>query len=367
MLFHSHKKILKFPMNSLSQIAGQELPRLHGSELRTTGRLKARPADFVVDEIPAYEPSGTGTHLFLRIEKEGVSAEQLLMHISKTLEVHRNDIGVAGLKDRQAVTRQWVSVPAGCEGRTDRLNTEDIRLIEQTWHTNKLKTGHLRGNRFRILVRETEPGALEKVQQLCERVLSDGVPNYFGKQRFGNNDKTLVQGEQLLRGEVALDSIPKSRRKFVSRLALSAAQSALFNLCLAERIRNGSSHRVLLGDVLQVTASGGPFVSTDPAVDQVRLDHREVTTTGPIVGPKMKAPTEIAAQFESKMLSRAQLSATDFERYKKLTSGTRRPLILWLDDLEIGEHKEGLQFEFTLPSGAYATVVMREFLNDPAL
>ena len=351
-------------MPRLSESLQLHFPRLSSEDNLITGTMKTRPSDFIVDEIPAYQPSGTGEHLFLQIEKEGVSAEQLLIHLAKTLNVKRNDIGVAGLKDRHAITRQWISVPAECESQVSNVTTDGIRVLESRRHQNKLKTGHLHGNRFSIFIRDVLPEMIQHSLSKRDSILRLGIPNYFGDQRFGVNSETLELGEQLLKGESNPQSIPIQKRKFLLRLALSSAQSALFNLVLAHRIREGICHRVLPGDVLQVTSSGGPFVSTDTQTDQHRFDQREVVTSGPLFGPKMKMPVGVAAEIETQPLSEHQLTLADFQRFKKLTTGTRRPLLLWLDQLNVAPTDNGLLFQFSLPAGAYATVVMREFLAD---
>ena len=127
------------------------------------GTLKARPEDFDVEEIPAYAPSGEGEHLFLWIEKTGVSADELTRHLSRTLDISPGEMGTAGLKDKYAVTRQFVSVPRRIESLLPSLDTDGIRLLHATPHRNKLRTGHLNGNRFRVLVRDVvEPDALAK-------------------------------------------------------------------------------------------------------------------------------------------------------------------------------------------------------------
>ena len=137
-----------------------ELPPYLTAELPGIGgRLKDRPEDFVVEEVPAYEPCGAGEHLYLWIEKTDVAADHLLNHVARTLGMSVRDVGMAGIKDRRAITRQYVSVPATCEPRIARLETDKIRVLRRARHRNKLRTGHLRGNRFSILVRAVDPDA----------------------------------------------------------------------------------------------------------------------------------------------------------------------------------------------------------------
>ena len=334
------------------------------------GTLKSQPEDFEVEEIPAYLPSGDGEHLFLWIEKRGVSADELARHLSSVLDISPGDLGIAGLKDKHAVTRQFVSVPRRIESLLPSLNSDNIRVLNSTPHKNKLRTGHLHGNRFRVLVRNVETDALAKANAIAERVRLSGLPNYFGSQRFGNNGSTLKQGLSLL-SESGASSEPSRKgrdrqrtgRRFLHRLALSAAQSWLFNQVLAERLRDGLLDRVLLGDVMQVCVSGGLFVVLDVPAEQSRFDAHETVMTGPMFGPKMKPTTDEPATREQRVLDAAQLSPDAFRRYGHLTDGTRRPLLVRPDDLQISAVPDGLLFEFALPSGCYATVLLHEFMK----
>ena len=348
--------------------ATPSLPYLTAALPGIGGVLKAEPADFQVEEQPAYAPSGTGEHLFLWIEKEDVAADALVRHLATALNVRRDDIGTAGLKDRRAVTRQWVSVPAVCEPQLATAETPSIRVLSAVRHTNKLKSGHLRGNRFSILVRlgaatSSPITALAHAQAVVQMLRAFGTPNYYGEQRFGLGGETAALGFALLRGEKTARDIPPSKRRFLLRLALSAAQSDLFNRLLADRLSRDELRTVLPGDVLRKTETGGLFVCDDPATDQARLDAGELQVTGPIFGPKMTQPAAQPAAREAAVLAEAELPADAFTRYAKLTAGTRRPYLIALPDLTVTAQAAGLWFDFTLPSGAYATVVLREIMK----
>lgn len=325
------------------------------------GHLKDRPKDFVVEEIPAYEPCGEGEHLFLWIEKTDVAAEELSRHVARSLGISPRDIGVAGLKDRRAVTRQFLSVPARLEEHVPRIETDRIRVLRSACHRNKLRTGHLRGNRFSILLRDLDGDAAAKSAAIAEAINRRGYPNFYGEQRFGRERETLDLGLDLLSGAAKPHSIAPSRRRFLLRMSLSAVQSALFNTVLAERIRDSLSSIVLPGDVMQVVASGGQFVVDDECAEQQRFDARETVLTGPIFGPRMIAPAHEPAVREERVLSAWNLSAADFTKFGKLTIGTRRPMIIWPEGLKVAEESAGLRLEFGLPSGAYATCLLREF------
>ena len=349
------------PLNTPQSASSEELPCLTAGLAGIGGVLKERSEDFLVEEIPAYLPTGSGEFLYLWIEKQDLSAEQLTSHLAKFLKIAHQDVGMAGLKDRQAITRQWVSVPARCEPLLTEVRHEQIRVLEAQRHGNKLRTGHLRGNRFSILLRSVTPDAVKRATAIADELRQTGVPNYFGEQRFGRDNETLELGFGLLRGERRPGQIPHARRKFLLRLALSAVQSHLFNQALAARIRAGTIHTAQPGDVMQVVASGGPFVVEDPAREQPRLDQHEIVVSGPIFGPKMKFPSGEVAEHESELLKSAGLDLDAFTRFANLTPGTRRPYLIWIDDLQLAKEGNGLRLSFRLPSGSYATVVLREF------
>ncbi|MCA8997478.1 MAG: tRNA pseudouridine(13) synthase TruD [Planctomycetaceae bacterium] len=347
----------------------QSLPYLTPSNKRIVGRIKSCPEDFVVEEVSAYEPSGTGGHLYLWIEKRDCSADLLLRHLARELRLSRDSIGMAGLKDRYAVTRQWVSVPASSEKDLDKVDSDLVRVLKTSHHTNKLRTGHVKGNHFEIIIRSPDstpytPEAIDTAQELAEEIRQRGFPNFFGEQRFGKDDETLHLGLGLLRGGADMQGVPFQKRKFLQRLALSAAQSCLFNRVLAQRLQTGTLHQVLAGDVMQVSASGGVFNVEDVEREQPRYDGRETVLTGPLFGPKMKLPTGLPGDMEQAVLDEMDLTLDAFREHRKLTPGARRPMITWPRDLEVSATDVGLKLTFFLPSGSYATVLLREFLKD---
>src|ERR1700722_13784381 len=143
------------------------------------GRIKVQPEDFEVEEIPAYPPSGAGDFLYLWVEKRDVGAEYFVRQIARRLDVPLGEIGTAGLKDRHAVTRQMVSAPVRAESRLAQLDGDGVRLLSVNRHGNKLKPGHLHGNRFRILIRDPSPNAGETSAPILDRLRRDGMPNYY--------------------------------------------------------------------------------------------------------------------------------------------------------------------------------------------
>jgi tRNA pseudouridine13 synthase len=335
------------------------------ARLSIGGVLKAEPEDFIVEEIPAYEPAGEGEHLFLWIEKRDVSGDALLGRLARALAISRGEIGMAGLKDRRAVTRQWISVPARVEPAMGSLEIEGVRILSRIRHVNKLKAGHLSGNRFEILLRDIRPDSQAVVEELVQQINQRGVPNLYGDQRFGIDGQTLDLGLALLLGEKSPRDIPYQRRKFLVRLALSSVQSALFNDVLADRLERGELSRVLPGDVMQVVASGGCFLSRDAAADQLRCDAGEIVVTGPMFGPKMMQPEGLPLEAENRALERWNVAADAFSRFKDVIPGTRRPFTMRPGNLIATIEGTTLRLSFELPSGSYATALLREFQKLP--
>ncbi len=347
----------------MKELMSIELPYLTSDLPGIGGQLKCEPEDFVVEEIPAYEPSGEGQHLFLWIEKRDLPHDQMLRRLSKILEISQDDVGVAGIKDRRAVTRQYVSVPNTCGPRLELLESEQLRVLQSNLHGNKLRTGHLRGNRFTVVVRGVCDDANNRSAEIIKVLLQSGFPNYYGEQRFGHDGETLTLGLDLLSGKKRPQDIPYQKRKFLLRLAVSSVQSDLFNQVLARRLQDGLLHTVLDGDVMEVIESGGKFVVDDVGREQARLDQGELSVTGPMFGVKMLSPRGVPAEREARILEEAGLNLDAFQKFAQLMSGARRAFIVRPWELTAVPADAGIKFEFSLPSGVYATMLLREFLK----
>lgn len=323
------------------------------------GRIKQSPEDFEVEEVPAYEPSGQGDYLYLWIEKRAMGAEFFVRQLAKRFGLAPGDIGTAGLKDRHAVTRQWVSVPAAVAAALPQVEGDGIRVLRAGRHGNKLKPGHLHGNRFRILIRNPDPSAGERLPPLLARLRTLGLPNYYGPQRFGHGGETVRLGLALLRGE----RVSRRPNPFLRKLALSAAQSAYFNHLLGRRLVEGLFRTVLAGDVMAKWPFGGLFVAADLSREQARFDARETVHAGPLFGRKTFAAQADAARREAEALADTGLSPAKFAGFGKLLQGTRRHNVIYLDDLSATTDAEGVQVAVTLPAGSYATVLLRELMK----
>jgi tRNA pseudouridine13 synthase len=326
------------------------------------GRIKQCPEDFEVEEIPAYEPCGHGEYVYLWLEKRDMGHEYFIRQLARRLGISPGEIGSAGMKDRHAVTRQMVSVPDVGSERLAQVEGEGIRLLRESLHGNKLKPGHLHGNRFRVVIRDVDPAAAERLPPLIARLQAQGFPNYYGPQRFGREGETVQLGLAMLRGAQR-----PPRSAFLRRLALSAAQSALFNHYLGCRLRDGFLHQIIVGDVMAKRPFGGLFIAIDLAQEQSRFEEREIVHTGPIFGRKMYAAAQDAAAREAASLAAAGLKPESFFGFGKLLQGTRRHNLVYLDDLAAAPVAQGVCLTFTLLAGSYATVLLQEITKTAAL
>lgn len=327
----------------------------------TGGMIKQSPEDFLVEEIPAYEPSGSGSHLFLWIEKKDLTGDEAIRRIARAFGVKPSEVGTAGTKDRRAITKQYVSVPTTPATLPD--PGDNLRILSSTPHTNRLRTGHLRGNRFCIRIRATDPRppeAASRAAAILDRLAALGLPNFFGPQRFGRNSETSTWGIALLKQEKVPSHV--TRKKSLKRLALSAAQSLLYNDYLFQRISSNLYRKVIPGDVLKKTDTGGLF-NAEPdrlSTEQDRLDSGAIVHAGPIFGRKTFPSHLDAHVFEQSILEKHALTPDHFKKHGKLLQGTRRPDIVYPQETSVEESEDGITLTFTLPSGSYATILLAE-------
>lgn len=332
-----------------------DLPLVTADLPGTGGRIRAEPEDFQVTERPAYLPSGEGEHLYLFLEKRGHTTKHVLDTIAARMGVKPRDIGAAGLKDRHAVTRQWVSVPRKFEDRLPALEMPGLRVLETGYHTNKLGLGHLRGNTFRLRVRDSEPGALERAAAVLDRLALTGVPNAFGPQRFGRNGLNAVRGLELVKdGRMrGPESIP------LKRFLIGSLQSLLFNRYLRLRLERGVYDGLLPGDVAKKHDTGGLFVVEDAGLETPRARRLEVSATGPLYGRKVMPARGGARALEDEVLKAHGLEWGSF----KDRLGDRRITRVELHEPRLTPTDDGYWLEFGLPKGSFATVVLREVMK----
>jgi tRNA pseudouridine13 synthase len=330
-------------------------------------RFKERPEDFVVEELPAYEPSGEGTHVFVRFTKTGVTTLDAVRNVARALGCDSREAGFAGMKDKQAVTTQTVSLqtPRGTTSsdlaaRALALRLDGIAVHDARPHNHKIKPGHLAGNRFVITLRGLAADRVDEVAASLSRIASEGVPNAFGAQRFGRTGDNVQRTLAWLR-----DGAPPPRDARLQRLLWSSVQSAIFNAVLEERVVDGTWTTPLAGDLLKLRSSGGLFLCTDPDVDRPRAVAGDVSPTGPMVGTGMRWPEGVPLALERRLTEATLGNGFDLSRTRRLGEGTRRALRMWVQDLrwetgsEISGHSpDCFRVYFVLPKGGYATTVL---------
>jgi tRNA pseudouridine13 synthase len=322
-------------------------------------RFKSQNSDFIVEEIDAYPAAGDGDHTFVRFRKTGLNTEQAVRRICEALSVSRNECGVAGQKDRDAITTQRASFFGASPPRVMELagRWPDLEILEATAHRNKLKTGHLRGNRFVVTLREVPADSFDRLRDRFAQIVREGLPNFFGQQRFGRAGDNDQRALDFVLHKTAPPRNPQERR-----FLFSAMQSRWFNRVLERRIADGSWLLPQTGDWLQKNESGGMFQCTDPVVDRPRVEAFEISITGPIFGAKMRVAGPPIDALEAAVLAEDGVTWADLNRFKSLGEGTRRPLREQASDFTFEPDAQNgvLRLTFTLKKGVYATTMLQQ-------
>jgi tRNA pseudouridine13 synthase len=326
------------------------------------GAVRAVPEDFRVDEVPAYLPAGVGSHLYLHVEKRGRTTRDVVRALAHALGVPERDAGYAGMKDKDAVTTQWLSFPAAKDPDPATLAGPGLQVLEVSRHGNKLRTGHLRGNVFSIVVRG---GDAARARAAAAAVGARGLPNFFGPQRFGTEGRNAEIGRALLVGPDSPEVRRAGRDRFLRRLSLSAYQAHLFNRWLAERMADGLFAAAVHGDVMKKLDTGGLFDCADPVVDGPRVVSFEISPAGPMFGHKLRAASADALAREERLLAAEGITLAAFAKGGGEAEGTRRAARLRVD-VAVEEVPEGYRARFELPKGSYATVVLGELVKGEA-
>lgn len=340
-----------------------EIPYLTAALPGIGGRLRGVLEDFIVEEVPAYAPCGEGEHTFFAVEKRDLSTPMLVQMIATALGISPRDVSYAGLKDARAVTRQLFSVQWLSPEALLELHLENARVLWATRHTNKLRVGHLRGNRFTLRIREVHPESTARATAILDTLAQRGVPNGYGVQRFGNDGRNAEIGLLLLRNDRVglrargIHHLPFRQHRFY----LSALQSELFNQYLAERLRRGLFDAVVTGDLAKKHATGGMFTVESAELESPRAQVGEISATGPIFGFKMWSPKGEMAALEAEILAAAGLTLADFQPAK--LKGSRRPVRYMPEGLTWRSEEDTLVVEFFAPKGAFATMLLRELMK----
>jgi tRNA pseudouridine13 synthase len=328
------------------------------------GEIKQQPEHFVVEEIPSYNPSGHGDHLYVNLTKKNLNTRDVQLKLAKLFNVKPEYVGKAGLKDKRSLSTQSFSIlferekPAASDASEIIETHVGVKVNWAKYHDNKLRTGHLRGNGFDILVTGLEldlEEAVSRAEAIRRRLDKTGIPNYYGYQRTGEEGENTVAGWQLLQGEKRI------RNRWLRRYLVSCYQSYLCNRYLAKRVEGGLFHTLLHGDIAKKYDTGGMFWVEDLEAEQPRYVNKEITFTAPIYGYKMKTARHEAHELEKNVLKDSGITDEQFRELR--AKGTRRPGRL-VPRITISASNDGLRLRFQLPKGGFATTVLREFMKN---
>ena len=384
----------------------------------TGGIIRHLPEDFFVDELPLYHPVGDGEHLYVHIEKKGLTTLDVIRMLSKALSCKEKDIGYAGLKDAHALTRQTLSIPLRNPSDLDHLMLPGVKVLWAKRHQNKLKPGHLAGNFFRIRIRDPHPKGFERARSILTVLEKSGVPNRFGTQRYGvlaNSHKighAILQqnfkaaadqiigypgqiqhrgwqeaADAYLKGDLAtaLKRLPnhcRPEREMITillkngnyrkavlavsrkllRLYLSAYQSSLFDILVNQRLHKLG--QLYDGDIALKHDNGACFLVKNADAEQVRAQTMEISPTAPLYGYKVKLAHGQAGRAEQELLTQEGLELDAFRLAHGLSmQGERRPLRVPLRNPTCSLLENDLVLTFSLPKGSYATAVLAEVIK----
>lgn len=330
---------------------------LYGEPL-ATGKLKANPEDFIVEEDLGFEPDGEGEHLLVRIRKNGCNTQFVAEQLARFAGVHPRAVSYAGLKDRHAVTEQWfcLHLPGKEDPDLSLFALEGCEVVRAARHRKKMRIGTLKGNAFTLVLRQLSN--LPDIESRLQKIILQGVPNYFGEQRFGRGGNNLVQARKWANNEIRVKERPK--RSFY----LSASRSAMFNIIASQRIADNTHRQAMLGDALQLSGRGSWFVAKEEEFDTLgpRIDSHELLITAPLPGDGPLGTTDVAEAFEQSCLKDCNelLSLIKRERVEPARRAVMlQPLhISWTRWDEVT-----LELKFWLPAGSFATSVVRELMR----
>ncbi|MCD4757480.1 MAG: tRNA pseudouridine(13) synthase TruD [Arcobacteraceae bacterium] len=338
--------------------------------------FKQSKDDFVVTEIPLYEFTGEGEHLVLKVRKKDLATWDMLQILSDYTGVKTRDIGYAGLKDKNAMTIQYISVHRQYEEALDKFEHPQIKILEKTYHNNKIRIGHLKGNHFFIRLKRVQPLHKMKLESALKEIATLGMPNYFGFQRFGLDGNNYKKGEALINGTL------KVRDRKLRQMYINAYQSYLFNSWLSKRIeiskimdnfdakdiseklqldvetikeiqKQQHPFKVLKGDVFSHYPYGKIFHIEELEEEAQKFYDRDRVPTGLLSGKKTKLAIDDALKFEEEFIKETK------------EDGSRR--FAWIFPSEISseykEEKAWFELNFELPKGSYATEFISELTH----
>lgn len=346
------------------------------------------PRDFVVQEIPLYEWSQNGEHLILQIRKKGISTQEMLKILCSALGCKSKDIGYAGLKDKHALTTQFISLPYQFHSKVlqsqAKLLEQNIKILSFTRHQNKIRIGHLKGNAFFIRLKKVSAQDVQKISNILEKIAIEGIPNYFGFQRFGKFGDNYLEGKKIIQGE------KRFKNQELSKFLISSYQSFLFNQWLSQRVKLckilkefqgvelslalketfrfempkkdldsllSQKHffKILSGDALHHYPFGQLFFQKEDLFkESLRFFKRDIVPCGVLCGKKITLPSHWAFDFQK-----------DFLDLEIKEMGSYRFAWIFPQDLQYRyiQEKAHLELSFFLPKGSYATILLEALAN----
>ncbi|MGH8307057.1 MAG: tRNA pseudouridine(13) synthase TruD [Gammaproteobacteria bacterium] len=322
------------------------------------GNIRTTPEDFQVEEILGFEADGAGEHCLLRVEKRGANTIWVARELARYAGIPARDVSYAGIKDRHAVAVQHFSLWLGKHPEPDWsvLVNPEFRVLVAAQHSRKLRTGALKGNRFRLVLRELSV-PVAALEPRLKIIREQGVPNYFGPQRFGRDGGNIEQVERFF------DDPRSVRDRKLRGLLLSTARSLIFNAVLSRRVAEGSWNRPLPGGECMLDGSHSVFHmdNVDDALT-ARAAAGHVHPTGPLCGRGRNRVSGAAAILETAVVQQyasfaSGLEVAGLEQARRALRLPVRDLIWQADDAHT------LTLEFFLPAGAYATAVLRELID----
>ncbi|RJE76607.1 tRNA pseudouridine(13) synthase TruD [Pseudoalteromonas sp. MSK9-3] len=327
----------------------KDLNYLYGEPL-STADYKTSAEDFVVDEILDIELTGEGEHMCLQVIKKGENTQYVAKMIAKFANVAPRDVSYAGLKDRHGVTSQWFSVPVPIKQSIDftELNSDSVFVIKQIRHNRKLRTGCHSGNKFQITLRHisTPLDILSRINAVRQ-----GVPNYFGEQRFGHDGHNLHMAERMFAGE-------RIRDKKLRGIIISAARSHIFNAIVSQRVAEHGLAKTWHKEVFMLSGSNAFFEENISDDTISRLTSGDILLSAPLVGKGEKGLTE---QEKTWLLP---FSAWQEGLAELGLKNERRALRLIPQGLEVKTLDETtIKLSFSLPKGTFATALLRELVK----
>ncbi|WP_418179144.1 tRNA pseudouridine(13) synthase TruD [Aliarcobacter lanthieri] len=338
--------------------------------------FKQSKDDFVVTEIPLYEFSGSGEHLIIKLRKKDLATWDAIEILARFLNCSTREFGYAGLKDKNAMTIQHISIHRKFEDALKDFSHENIKILETTYHNNKIKIGHLKGNNFFIRLKRVGLVEKRKIEEVLSQIGNFGMPNYFGFQRFG------IDGNNYLKGKDIIDGKLKERNRNLKQMYINAYQSYLFNSWLSKRIEISKlidtfepkeiyeklklpledikkakiqkhPFKLLNGDLLSHYPFGKIFTIDNVEEEGEKFLVRDRVPTGLLSGKRVKVSENIAFDIEKEF----QVDIPE--------DGARRFAWIFPENLQSNykEDKNWIELQFYLPKGSYATELIAEILH----